>query len=409
VDDFAIATKDEETAQFIITQINDKLHLPIHIMGIIKHFNGIDVEQTKHYVKIHCQKYIDKLIKSHEGLLSVPTSAPHAILPFPSDKTTLSNIIHGPVPESEQEQLTLEKKMGFKYRHVMGEVLYPMVKCRPDISAHAIILGQYMNNPGEIHYVALKHILTYLAATASEGIHYWRTNPHPTLSDMPLPETRPDNHIPKETRHINTTNPIALVDSNWATNTKKRTSMTGMMLTYAGGAVGYKSKFQTLIAHSSTEAEFVAACDTAKMILFFRSLLHDINIEQQEATVLFEDNHGALMMANAQQPTRRMCHMDIKHFALLDWVEMDLLTLEAIHTSDNAADAMTKPLTKQTFTRHFDTYMGKMIPEYGKRSNKQDVQKVHTSHYHFNPSNACVREDYTVRTKHGGGGYWTYI
>jgi hypothetical protein len=74
---------------------------------------------------------------------------------------------------------------------------------------------------------------------------------------------------------------------------------------YAGGAVGYKSKFQTIIAHSSTEAEFVAACDTAKGILFFRSILQDVGIEQREATILFEDNQGALMMASAQQPTRR--------------------------------------------------------------------------------------------------------
>jgi len=124
---------------------------------------------------------------------------------------------------------------------------------------------------------------------------------------------------------------------------------------YAGGAVGYKSKFQTIIAHSSTEAEFVAACNTAKMILFFRSILQDVGIEQREATILFEDNHGALMMANAQQPARRTRHIGIKYFALLDWVEQDLLILEAIQTANNAADAMTKPLTKQMFYRHYNT------------------------------------------------------
>jgi len=74
----------------------------------------------------------------------------------------------------------------------------------------------------------------------------------------------------------------------------------------------------------------VAACDTAKMILFFRSLLEDIEMEQESATVLFEDNNGALMMANAQQPTKRTRHIDIKHFALLDWVEQDLLILHDI-------------------------------------------------------------------------------
>lgn len=73
---------------------------------------------------------------------------------------------------------------------------------------------------------------------------------------------------------------------------------------FAGGAIGYKSKYQPVMAHSSTEAEFVAACGTAKMILFYRSLLDQVALEQKDATVLFKDNTGAMMMANAQQPTR---------------------------------------------------------------------------------------------------------
>jgi hypothetical protein len=62
--------------------------------------------------------------------------------------------------------------------------------------------------------------------------------------------------------------------------------------------------------------------------------------------------------------------MDIKHFALLDWVEQDLLQLQQISTHDNAADAMTKPLTRQLFYRHRDTYMGYRIPDYV-RSNQE--------------------------------------
>jgi hypothetical protein len=76
----------------------------------------------------------------------------------------------------------------------------------------------------------------------------------------------------------------------------------------SGRIIGYKSKFQSVIAHSSTEAEFVAACNTANMILFFRSLLEDIGIKQVAAIVLFEDNNGALMMANAQQTTAYKTH-----------------------------------------------------------------------------------------------------
>ena len=73
---------------------------------------------------------------------------------------------------------------------------------------------------------------------------------------------------------------------------------------------------------------YTAACNRGKAILYIRSILDDINIPQEEATTLFIDNNGALLMANAQQPTRRTRHMDIKHFALTDWVERDLLIMK---------------------------------------------------------------------------------
>ena len=60
--------------------------------------------------------------------------------------------------------------------------------------------------------------------------------------------------------------------------------------------------------------------------------------------------------------------MDIKKFALLDWVEQDLMILKTIKTAENAADGMTKALPRQLFTRHADTIMGRRIPEYVLRS-----------------------------------------
>ena len=56
---------------------------------------------------------------------------------------------------------------------------------------------------------------------------------------------------------------------------------------------------------SSTESEFTVACDAAKAIIYVRSILDEINIPQNQATPLYIDNNGALMMGNAQQPTRR--------------------------------------------------------------------------------------------------------
>jgi len=363
VDDFAIATSNSTTASALIQEINQHLRLPIHILGEVTRYNGVDVQQTKHYVKISCEKYINKMIKEYPWVANMPIQL--LPTPFSSDTKFLQRLIHHPTEDITADQRdALEVKMGLKYRKAMGEIMFPMIKCRPDISAHVIILSQFMNNPAEIHYKALKDIIVYLAHTSSEGIHYWRDHPHPHLPFRPPPSLHPDNYKLQETRGTNSQQMIGFVDSDWATNTKKCTSLTDMVIMYAGGAIGYKSKFQSIIAHSSTEAEFVAACEIAKHILFYRSLMQDIGLEQTDATILFEDNTGALMMANAQQPTRRTRHMDIKHFALLDWVEQDMLVLETIPTTDNVADAMTKTLGKNLFYRHYDTYMGLRIPTY---------------------------------------------
>jgi hypothetical protein len=55
----------------------------------------------------------------------------------------------------------------------------------------------------------------------------------------------------------------------------------------------------------------MAAYDTGKMILFIRSVLWDLGILQEAATILYEDNDPFTAMGNAQKPTPRTCHMDI--------------------------------------------------------------------------------------------------
>ena len=82
-------------------------------------------------------------------------------------------------------------------------------------------------------------------------------------------------------------------------------------------------KFQDTIALSSTESEFTVAC---KAILYVRSILDEIGIPQNEATTLFIDNNGTLLMGNTQQPTRRTCHTYVhKTFLLvrLDWAKIN--------------------------------------------------------------------------------------
>ena len=121
-------------------------------------------------------------------------------------------------------------------------------------------------------------------------------------------------------------------------------------------------KIQKKVALSSTEAEFVAAADAGKYDLYLQSLLHNLREEQDSAVILYEDNVGAFLMADAGQPTPRTRHIAIKHFALLDWVENNLVCLQRIAASINSVDNMTKANPRILFHRHNDIIMGKISP-----------------------------------------------
>ena len=210
------------------------------------------------------------------------------------------------------------------------------------------------------HYHSLKHALKYLYHTKDDGLYLWRTHPRMELPEGPLPtvnSTRQDillDNRPQFDAHI----AHAYADSNWATCTKTQRSFGGTCIQLAGDTIAYKCKFQPTIAGSSTEAKFMAAYDTGKMILFIQSVLWDLHVPQEAATVLFKDNGGCTAMGNAQTPTSRTRHINIKYFSLCNWMKRDLMFLEHIDTSFNMSDNMTKGLQTILFHRHRDFILG---------------------------------------------------
>ena len=217
----------------------------------------------------------------------------------------------------------------------------------------------------------MKNVIRYLNATKHEGIYYWRNEPRPDLPAKPILTLKTDDNYNEtdiaERQEMDGSVLCAAVDADHVGDVSHRKSVTGIVIKLAGGAVLYKTSYQQTIAQSSTESEFTAAADAAKYILYLCSILDQISIPQEAATVLYEDNQGALLMANAQKPTKRTRHMDIKTFGIQDWVQRDLLSLQRINTADNYADAMTKALGRTLFYRHVNYIMGKIVPTYAYR------------------------------------------
>jgi hypothetical protein len=330
-------------------------------------FNGVDVVQTRDYIKISGQTYINKFCEKYldTWLGKIPLSE-NRPTPLPTDPTWLKKFNAAVGSSDPDVQKDLSSEMQIKYKAGVGELIWAMMTCQPDISFTSVKLSQSNSAPAEHYYHGLKHAICYVYITRQDGIYFWRTTSRAELPEGPLPtvnSNRQDLFIYDRLDHDATT-AVAYGNSDWATCVKTRPSFSGICIQLAGGTIAYKTKFQPTVALSSTEAEFMTACNVGQMCLFVRSILWDLDIPQEAATVAYEDNDGCTSMANAQKPTPRTRHIDIKYFMLCDWVERDLIILERIDTSINLADHLTKTLSRILFHRHADYLLGHIPPKY---------------------------------------------
>ena len=82
VDDFAIGCKDRSVADDIINIIGSKMTIKLKPLGIITRFNGIDVSQTRKYIKISNETYFNKILEDKRR----PPKPPHSYpIPINSD------------------------------------------------------------------------------------------------------------------------------------------------------------------------------------------------------------------------------------------------------------------------------------------------------------------------------------
>ena len=331
-------------------------------------YNGIDVLQTHDYIKISTTTFIDKICdKCLSSWMNNFTTTKDRPTSLPSDPSWLKKFnaaIGDPDPDVQKK---LTKSMQLTYRCGVGELIWAMTTTRPDLAHASIKLSQANCCPHDHHHHGVTHALKYLYATRADRIYFWRTAPCPEFKEGPLPQANSnkqdlllDMTRPKHDVHVL----HAYADSDWATCVKTRCSFGGAVLRLAGGTIAYKCKFQTTVAGSSTEAEFMVAYNTGKMILFMQSVLWDLWIPQEAATVLYEDNDLCTAMGNAHKPTTRTRHLDIKYFSICKWVDRDLMLLKGINKKLNISDHLMKGLTRALFHRHTNFLLGHIPPAY---------------------------------------------
>jgi hypothetical protein len=193
---------------------------------------------------------------------------------------------------------------------------------RPDIAYAVQALSRHLQSTAPEHRVAADRVLRYLKGTRSLGIKF---------------NGRSSGR---------STNLLGYCDSDWAGDFDTRRSTGGYVYLINGGPVSWSSKLQPTVALSSTEAEYIAACDAVQEAICLRRLLEDVGYKQREPTVIREDNQGCIALSKNPVIQRRSKHIDIKYHFTRERVESGDVTLEYVVTESQLADLLTKPLLR---------------------------------------------------------------
>jgi hypothetical protein len=126
--------------------------------------------------------------------------------------------------------------------------------------------------------------------------------------------------------------------------------LTGFVFTLSGGAVTWKSRRQPTVALSSTEAEYMAACEAATEAIWLRGLLSELGASQEEPTTIYEDNNGAIKISKNDCSHSRTKHIAVRLHFVRERVKTGEIDLVKLSTNEMVADMLTKPLNRNKVT-----------------------------------------------------------
>ena len=361
VDDFASGAKDKPIAEKFITLVQKYVKAEFEGMGIetgeglYQRFNGIDIFQTRNYIKVGCESYIDRMLQTH-GWESPKHKDPPNLVPIQPSITDRLMTLVGPT-EHSPEAKALAHRFGFSYRNLLGELVYAYVICRLDIGYAVCFLSRFSATPHEEHYSALKNVCRYLRAHKSWGILYQRPSPLEDLPDVDFEYLEDDPNLPSFPTALRD-ELLATLDAAHGTDRATRRSVTGLVVFYCLAAIAWKSRLQTLVATSSTEAEFYAAVVCAKIVKYLRYVFFELDALRPGPTTMFIDNQAALNMINERRPTPRARHIEIQHYAIQEWRAQNDIVMRHLPGVMNNSDDLTKPLGCVLHSRHARRSMG---------------------------------------------------
>ncbi|CAJ2663689.1 unnamed protein product [Trifolium pratense] len=286
-------------------------------LGAAKRILGMEIHRDKGARKLWLSQksYVEKVLNRFDMSNSKAVSTPLAN----HFKLTLDQC-----PKSDSE---IEYMSKVPYASAVGCLMYAMVCTRPDLAQAVSQVCKFMSKPGKHHWEAVKWIFRYLKGTTGHGIMFSSEKGNPSV--------------------------VGYVDSDYAGDMDDRRSTTGYVFTLAGGPICWKSSVQSIVAMSTTEAEYMAVAEAAKEALWLTGLVKELGVEQG-GVQLHCDSQSAIYLAKNQVYHARTKHIDVRFHKIRELLTTGQILLEKVHTSENAADMLTKPVTSDKFKHCLD-------------------------------------------------------
>lgn len=145
----------------------------------------------------------------------------------------------------QSEKLVVSKERSGKcdrqlYQEIVGCLLFLETRTRPDIYVAVNLLCRQVSDPQENDLVAAKRVLRYLKGTEDFILN---------LSSLASDGL------------------VAFSDSDWGGDKTYRKSTSGVLLSFNGAPVLWRTTKQSCVALSASEAEFMALSEASQCII----------------------------------------------------------------------------------------------------------------------------------------------
>jgi hypothetical protein len=137
-------------------------------------------------------------------------------------------------------------------------------------------------------------------------------------------------------------------DSDWGSQ-PDRHSISGYAFAVGPGVITWRSKKQSIVAQSTTEAEFIAMAEATKEALSIQHILQEVYPVLASTIPLLCDNQSAIALAKDNKYHQRTKHIALCYLFIRGSINDNEISLSYIPSTDNIADIMTKALLRPQF------------------------------------------------------------